>query len=528
MLIGNRIRRGEANLEETRRQLEEILRSPLSSGSSLVRDGGRGADGIAATMEHLRSRAGNVEALVGMRREVRGGGEALKSFVAKLAELEEWSSATVDTFMEQNRTLHPPGPFLEAHREFANRIHMKTFELEGLRGALEAMEDRASEEEMRSVGARMEGTKMRLAQLLARINGRISAGEAMEKLLRLCEQLDMELTSLEKGLQRKEERSSLEETWMLVKHLHAQLKEQSRWAREATAKADGGRLRESDGASAEETLTRLGSRLEAAEKGLKAAEAAAREGRRMEEEWGRIDREKRESLEVTLRVDAELFPIIGDPLSSSVSATCTRLEERALALPRQRLVQERFVQLISRIEDLLAARKLPTEKEDEARKMVNDLRQKLKALQVNCASFITHTEATVIYHVHSYVCIAPLQLLFNEYELILQMLIPFFKNFGELDQTMKNLIQQYKQGRVPNTVVSHGIMFSCVCLNKTVSFIPNRIGFKTSILSDRGRAVGSRARGRALLPPGGPPFRRTGEGRHCGQDRRAQVEAAAA
>ncbi len=35
-----------------------------------------------------------------------------------------------------------------------------------------------------------------------------------------------------------------------------------------------------------------------------------RDNRRVEEEWGRLDREKRESMEVTLRVDAELFPIV--------------------------------------------------------------------------------------------------------------------------------------------------------------------------------------------------------------------------
>ena len=50
-----------------------------------------------------------------------------------------------------------------------------------------------------------------------------------------------------------------------------------------------------------------------------------------------------------------------------------------------------------------------------------------------------------------------LQILFNEYELILQMLIPFFKNYGELDATMDNLIARYRQGAIPNDVVSPNI-----------------------------------------------------------------------
>ncbi len=90
------------------------------------------------------------------------------------------------------------------------------------------------------------------------------------------------------------------------------------------------------------------------------------------------------------------------------------------------MVEERFVGLISRTEELLSSgSNLPVEKEDEARRMAADLKQKLKALQ----------------------------LLFSEYELILQMLLPFFKNYAELDQTMTNLMEQYKQGNVPNNVV---------------------------------------------------------------------------
>jgi hypothetical protein len=33
------------------------------------------------------------------------------------------------------------------------------------------------------------------------------------------------------------------------------------------------------------------------------------------------------------------------------------------------------------------------------------------------------------------------------------MLATFFKNYGELDQTMRNLVSQYKQAKTPDDVV---------------------------------------------------------------------------
>ncbi len=373
-------------LEALNRDLEETLREPLTTGMSLVAESKAGADGVAATMEHLRNRAESVRALLGMR-QAHGGtskaGEALRSFVSKLEELEAWRR-TVTTFLEKNVRLNPPGPFLESHREFANRVHMKTFELEGLKGALEAVANQSPTGEAREVAGRMEETKRVFSDILDRITRRISAAEALEKFLRLCEQLERELTSMEQGLVAKTaaHRTSLEETRVLIQQLQSQLAVQGRRAKEAARRAGDELI---DDGVVEEFTSRLSSRQASVAERWKGMDALAREGQRMEEEWGRIDREKRESMEVTLRVDAELFPIIsqGDEASRRPAEVAHGLEERALMLPRQRMVAERFVQLISRTEELLAARKLPEDKEEEARRMVGDLRQKLKALQVH-------------------------------------------------------------------------------------------------------------------------------------------------
>ncbi|XP_059093271.1 muscle M-line assembly protein unc-89-like isoform X2 [Tigriopus californicus] len=134
-----------------------------------------------------------------------------------------------------------------------------------------------------------------------------------------------------------------------------------------------------------------------------------------------IHNEKRQSMEFSNRIDHELFPLISGDLNRP-ETILANLEARILQLPKQKMMSERLVQLISRVEDLWT--RLPESKKPEAKELISDLRQKLKALQ----------------------------LLFSEYELILQMMIPFFKNYGELYHTKRNLLNQYQEGKIPNDV----------------------------------------------------------------------------
>ena len=58
----------------------------------------------------------------------------------------------------------------------------------------------------------------------------------------------------------------------------------------------------------------------------KGLEDKARAAGRADEEWARLGREKRESVSFSLKIDAELFPIIEE--GASPEMTAARLEER--------------------------------------------------------------------------------------------------------------------------------------------------------------------------------------------------------
>jgi len=120
-----------------------------------------------------------------------------------------------------------------------------------------------------------------------------------------------------------------------------------------------------------------------------------KESQRAEEEWSNLNRERRESVDFSLSIDKELFPIVaGVGNGKEVSA---HLEARLSKLPKQKLITERFNGLIQRIEQILGGgedgkgKLLPKEKEGEAKEVLSDLRKKLKALEVSSLSNISCT-----------------------------------------------------------------------------------------------------------------------------------------
>lgn len=92
-----------------------------------------------------------------------------------------------------------------------------------------------------------------------------------------------------------------------------------------------------------------------------------------------MSREKRDSLDLSIKLDEELFPIIKE---GKIEAILYNLEERLLKLPKQRLISERFTQLIARFEDIVPRLPENSGKSQEAKSILADLRTKQKALQV--------------------------------------------------------------------------------------------------------------------------------------------------
>ena len=341
-----------------------------------------------------------------------------------MEELQVWIQSTVVAFMVSCRSFgtsqESANRFLESHRDLVNQIHMKSFELEGLKGALKTVSDQCSNEDTKNVERKMDEISKNLCEMNKKINCRLEIAEKFVKFLKLSSELEKELLNVERNFN--------EESRLLIQQLSVQFLSLAKITQLDIEQLDDQHLDKKSTVNFIITNTeKLNKKqFEVIEK-WKNLESNLREGKKVEEEWIRLDREKRESVAFSLDVDHELYPILPQDLGNPDWIT-SNLEERILKLPKQKIITEKFHHLISKVEQILP--KLPQDKRKEAILTVEDLKQKLKFLQV----------------------------LFSDYELILQMLIPLFKNYGEVHKTMGNLIQQYNQGQVPNDVTEAEFM----------------------------------------------------------------------
>lgn len=411
--------------------LDEAIETVVKDGNDIIRQAcsSEATTGISHLLEQLKSRASNLKTMCNLKSsQVTRGGEALKSFVAKLEEFDAWIKNVVQTFLETNSNMGTSWDtsnfFLENHKDLVNKIHMKTFELEGLRGALKTIANQCSNEETKAVEERMDRCNETLTTLMQVISQRLTIAEKFVKFQKSFEQVDNEMSNMELELRENNQadRSLFESSWIFIQQLHTQISNMGQNIIQDLKRVNDPSLNKNAAVNfvqdatqlLNERNTLLGTR-------LNCLDIQAKEGQKLEEEWTMIHNEKRESMEFSNRIDLELFPLIDGDLNRP-ETILANLEDKLLQLPKQKMMSERLAQLISRVEDLWP--RLPENKKPEAKKLISDLRQKLKALQ----------------------------LLFSEYELILQMMIPYFKNYGELYHTKRNLLSQYKEEKIPNDV----------------------------------------------------------------------------
>jgi hypothetical protein len=346
--------------------------------------------GVRQAAAQVRSRADNIRTMTQLKKsQASRGGEAVKSFVRKLEELDAWIGTAVVVFLKTQRNLgtsHESARlFLEGHRDLVNRIHMKTFELEGLRGALKTVADQCSNEETKRVEARMDDCNGRLTVLMRLISQRLTVSEKYVKFQKLFEQIYREMEQLEAQFAtpgHSMEKGDYEESRLLIQQLFLQVCQLGK-----NASADINAVvgdDDLDKAAAvtfiEECVGRMNQKQSRVIDLWKELDVQAREGKILEEEWTRISREKRESVDFSVRIDGELFPVVRPANVDRPEVVCAQLEERLTSLPRQKVIADRFVQLVSRVEEMKP--RLQGKKRTEAERMLEELRQKQRSLQV--------------------------------------------------------------------------------------------------------------------------------------------------
>ena len=104
------------------------------------------------------------------------GAEAMKSFASKLEELNIWAQSSglhfVDAHRDFGSSYESARAFLDIHQELSNQVHMKCYELEGLKGALSSI----------SAGSSPYGTMKNLDELVDKLEIKL---QTVQKLLEI-------------------------------------------------------------------------------------------------------------------------------------------------------------------------------------------------------------------------------------------------------------------------------------------------------------------------------------------------------
>ena len=158
--------------------------------------------------------------------------EAIQGFRTKLVALSEWIENSGFKFLQQNTEFgqnHESSiKFLSQHKDLFNRAHLKTFELEGLRGALKTIADQCSNGDTRDVEQMMNQLSNKLSSLKSSLGIRISISEKCDKFYKLYGQLDNEMRHVEGQFERQNVHSndfktSFEESRLLIQQLYLQV-----------------------------------------------------------------------------------------------------------------------------------------------------------------------------------------------------------------------------------------------------------------------------------------------------------------
>ncbi len=215
------------------KSLSGIIAEAVRQGEDVLRAAKGDSAGVRHTLKRLQDRSENLRLMLnGFRQSLtsRIGLEALKSFERKIDDVEVWIEEVVVKFLQTNvsfgSSYESASFFLENHKDLVNRIHMKTFELEGLRNAINAVTAERGGDSTRVIEAKINACNERLTRLMRQITQRMSTAEQLTKFQRLQEQLEKEMSEFEMQLSRTDrtvERRAYEESRMLIQQLYMQI-----------------------------------------------------------------------------------------------------------------------------------------------------------------------------------------------------------------------------------------------------------------------------------------------------------------
>ena len=320
--------------------------------------------------------------------QISRSAEAIKNFASKLEELNIWAQSSglhfVDTHRDFGSNYESAKRFLQVHQELLNQVHMKCYELEGLKGALSTISSGASSNETtKEIQDLMHQLHSKLQKVKKLLDIRISIAEKYTKFHKIGIELGKEMDHLENQLSSSSvpNENHFEESRLLIQQLYLQVSNIGRNVMEDIQAMYDEFI---DKSSTLECIQSIISKMDQKQSQIielwKKMDSKFKEGKKLDEEWLAVVKDANEAVVTLKGVDSQLFPILKGAEKLNPSLVLNELEERMTKLPKLKVLPQRLSQMINNVEEV--SQKLQGDKRNEGRKLVQELREEHAHLQV--------------------------------------------------------------------------------------------------------------------------------------------------
>ena len=290
----------------------------------------------------------------------------------------------MDTHRDFGSNYESAKRFLEIHQELLNQVHMKCYELEGLKGALSTISSGASSNDtMNEIKDLMHQLHSKLQTVKKLLDIRIAIAEKYTKFHKISIELGKEMDLLENQLSTSSipNENHFEESRLLIQQLYLQVSNIGRNTMEdIQAMYDEFIDKSSTLECIQSIITKMNQKQTQIIDLWKKMDMRFKEDKKLDEEWLGVVKDANEAVTTLRGVDSQLFPILKGAEKLSPGTVLCELEERMAKLPKLKILPQRLSQMINNVEEV--SQKLIGDKKNDGRKLVKELRDEHSNLQV--------------------------------------------------------------------------------------------------------------------------------------------------
>ncbi|XP_049784509.1 titin isoform X1 [Schistocerca cancellata] len=415
--------------------IEDVTDGPLKEGYALLDAAGHsmpGSEGIKRAVEELENRKISLNGLcIAHKEEHLRVSLAMQTYKEKEEEIFSWIVQIAEAFLQGHQdmgsVLAMAQDFLQLHQQLLGDVQEKGNEINNLLLTLPPILEVATDEERAKIDEKVEALHNLWLNLKNVVEARIYLAQIYVKFHTVAVDLANEFDALDDELKKSSEKISdetirnVEQKWLYIQQLYTQLQSIGNSVKDECSKIGDPYLDTKRAALCVDTLLEhFGGRQLTLTQSWQTWQSSVTVERETQILWERSVIDCSKTYDWASKLDGHLYPVMTSESSSSKVIVRELEDKLQTVLPELKKAQTEIELRVKTAENLVLKGESQGQKEEMTAKLI-DLHGKL-------------------------------QVIATDYQILLQMLIAFFKNLAELEKTIENLESQYRHTRLPSSV----------------------------------------------------------------------------